>query len=349
MSLGQVMLGIGGYALSREEREILRHPQVGGVILFTRNFHDVEQLQALIKEIHGLRQPRLLVAVDQEGGRVQRFQGAFTRLPPVGVLAPIYDREPQRARELAETMGWLMAAEQRAVGVDLSFAPVLDLGRGVSRVIGDRAFHARPEAVADLAQAYVRGMRRAGMAATGKHFPGHGSVAPDSHLELPRDERPWGDLQLEDLVPFERLIRAGIAAMMTAHVIYPALDAQPASFSRAWVEDVLRRRLGFQGAVFSDDLGMQAAGCIGDFPARAGAALAAGCDMVLLCNDLDQTGPVLDALPPPDPVAAMRLARLHGRPGAPAWQALRTSAAWRAAADAMRRGGPFQEPELDLE
>lgn len=347
MSLGQIMLGIGGPALTQEEREVLRHPQVGGVILFTRNFHDVSQLQELTREVHAMRRPRLLVAVDQEGGRVQRFKGEFTRLPPPGALAPVYDRDPLRARELADTLGWLMAAELRAVGVDLSFAPVLDLGRGVSRVIGDRAFHASPEAVADLAQAYVRGMRRAGMAATGKHFPGHGSVAPDSHLELPRDERPWGDLQLEDLVPFERLIQAGIAAVMTAHVIYPALDAQPASFSRVWIKDVLRTQLRFQGAVFSDDLGMQAACCIGDFPVRARAALQAGCDMVLLCNDPNQIGPVLDALPAPDPVASMRLARLHGRPGSADWHALRRSADWRSAVDAVRRCDPSQE--LDLE
>lgn len=349
MSLGQVMLGIGGFSLSQEEREILRHPQVGGVILFTRNFHDVAQLQELMREIHALRRPQLLVAVDQEGGRVQRFHGDFTRLPPLGVLAPLYDRAPQRARDLATTMGWLMAAEQRAVGIDLSFAPVLDLGRGVSRVIGDRAFHAQPEAVADLARSYVRGMHRAGMAATGKHFPGHGSVAPDSHLELPRDERPWGDLQLEDMVPFERMIGAGMEAVMMAHVIYPALDPEPASFSRAWIQDVLRNRLGFQGAVFSDDLGMQAACCIGDFPARARAAVEAGCDMILLCNDPDQIGPVLDSLPVPDPVAAMRLARLHGRAGSPDWRSLRASSEWRSAVDAVHRCGDPDAPELDLD
>jgi beta-N-acetylhexosaminidase len=340
MSLGQIMLGIGGYELSAEEREFLRHPQAGGVILFSRNFHDVAQLQELIRQIHALRQPQLLVAVDQEGGRVQRFRSEFTRLPPPGVLAPIYDRDPQQARALAETLGWLMAAEQRAVGVDLSFAPVLDLGRGVSQIIGDRAFHAEPTAAAELAQAYVHGMRRAGMAATGKHFPGHGSIAPDSHLELPRDERPWADLQAEDMVPFERMIQGGIAAMMTAHIIYPAIDSQPASFSRVWVEEVLRNRLGFQGAVFSDDLGMQAACCIGDFPERALAALAAGCDMVLLCNDADQIGAVLDAVPAaPKPAAALRLARLQGRPTSVDWTALRRSPEWRRAVEAVESIG----------
>jgi len=342
MSLGPVMLGISGLALTAEEREILRHPKVGGVILFTRNFESAEQLQALLADIHGLRQPPLLVAVDQEGGRVQRFRGEFTRLPPPGALAPIYDRDRQKALRLAELSGWLMAAEQRAVGVDLSFAPVLDLGRGVSRVIGDRAFHATPEGVAELAEAYVRGMARAGMAATGKHFPGHGSVAPDSHLELPDDGRPWEEIEAEDLVPFRRLIGAGIGAIMTAHVIYSRIDPAAASFSPFWVEEVLRRRLGFQGVVFSDDLGMQAACCVGDFPARARAALAAGCDMLLLCNDLDRTGEVLDALPQPDPRAAQRLLRLAGRP-ASGWSELRRSRAWREAVAAVRSYDPSSE------
>lgn len=333
MSLGQIMLGIDGHELEAQEREFLQHPQVGGVILFTRNYYDQAQLQELVRQIHALRRPQLLVAVDQEGGRVQRFKGEFTRLPPPGVLASIYDSNPQQARQLAETLGWLMAAEQRAVGIDLSFAPVLDLGRGISQVIGDRAFHAEPQAVSELAQAYARGMRRAGMAATGKHFPGHGSIVPDSHLELPRDERPWGDLQLEDMVPFERMIRNGIAALMMAHVIYPAIDNLPASFSRAWVDGILRNRLGFQGAVFSDDLGMEAASCIGDYPARTLAALEAGCDMVLLCNEPAQVAAVLDAVPAtPEPVASMRLARLRGRIGTPEWAALRGTPEWRAAA-----------------
>lgn len=336
MALGQIMLGISGYELEAEEREFLQHPQVGGVILFTRNYHDVAQVQELVRQIHAARQPQLLVAVDQEGGRVQRFKGEFTRLPAPGGLAPIYDKNPQQARILAETLGWLMAIEQRAIGIDLSFAPVLDLGRGISKVIGDRAFHAEPQAVAELAQAYVRGMRRAGMAATGKHFPGHGSIVPDSHLELPRDERPWGDLQLEDMVPFERMVRNGIAALMTAHVIYPAVDELPASFSRAWVEGILRNRLGFQGAVFSDDLGMEAANCIGDFPARAMAALEAGCDMVLLCNEPAQIAAVLDAVPiAPEPVASLRLARLRGRFGTPDWATLRRLPEWKAAVEAV--------------
>lgn len=346
MSLGQVMVGVQGLSLLPEEREMLAHPQVGGVILFTRNYDSLPQLQALVAEIHALREPRLLVAVDQEGGRVQRFRHDFTQLPAVGALGELHDRDPRRARTLAEASGYLMAAELRAVGVDMSFAPVLDLDRGVSAIIGDRAFHADPETVGVLAQCYVRGMRRAGMAATGKHFPGHGSVAPDSHLELPRDERRAEDILYEDLLPFERLCQAGIAAMMTAHVVYPTIDAQPASFSREWVQGVLRQRLGFEGVVFSDDLGMKAAYVIGDYPERARAALRAGCDMVLLCNEFEVMAAVLEALPSVDPVAAMRLARLHGKP-APGWDALRASQNWQVARDQVRSYGP-DALELDL-
>jgi beta-N-acetylhexosaminidase len=344
MSLGQVMLGIGGLSLPPEEKKILRHPKVGGVILFSRNFDNVPQLRALVAEIHALRQPQLLIAVDQEGGRVQRFRGEFTRLPPVGCLAGIYDQDPRRGRELAELSGWLMAAEQRAVGVDISFAPVLDLDRGVSEIIGNRAFHGNPDAVADLAQAYVRGMRRAGMAATGKHFPGHGTVAADSHLELPHDDRSWDDILMEDLLPFERLMGAGIEAMMTAHVIYSQLDKLPASFSPFWVSEVLRKRFRFEGAVFSDDLGMEAARCVGGYAEGAEAAIAAGCDMVLLCNNPEQVGPVLEALPEPSAVAAMRLAHLHGK-RAPEWEALRASSEWRLAVAAVRSYAPAQYQE----
>lgn len=332
--LGQLMLGVAGASLSSEEREILRHPKVGGVILFTRNFQSPAQVAELIAAIHAVRNPPLLVAVDQEGGRVQRFRDGFTRLPPVGCLAAPYDQDPARGLALAETAGWLMAAEMRGIGIDISFAPVLDLDRGVSEIIGNRAFHSRPEAVAELARAYVAGMRRAGMAATGKHFPGHGSVVADSHLELPRDERPWEALAGEDLLPFERLMSAGLDALMTAHVIYEPMDPLPASFSPFWIRKVIRERMGYDGVVFSDDLGMEAACCIGDFPQRARAALEAGCDMVLLCNNPDQAGPVLDALPASDPVAARRLQRLLGRP-APDLAALRATRAWREAVDAV--------------
>jgi beta-N-acetylhexosaminidase len=315
MSLGPVMIDLAGPELQPEDRELLRHPLVGGVLLFTRNYASPAQVQALVAEIHALREPRLLVAVDHEGGRVQRFRDGFTRLPPIARLGEIYDVDRKRARRLAETAGWLMAAELRALGIDLSFAPVLDVDHGVSAVIGDRAFHRRPEAVADLAHAYVNGMQRAGMAATGKHFPGHGGVQADSHHTLPVDERGYEDLRTHDLVPFERMIHYGLPALMIAHVLYPEIAPEPAGFSPFWLREVLRRRLGFHGAIFSDDLSMAGACGVGDCLARAHAALDAGCDMVLVCNDRAGAIQVLDGLTVHgDPSAAVRLARMHGRP-----------------------------------
>lgn len=314
MSLGPVMIDLAATALSAEERELLAHPLVGGVILFTRNYQDPEQLTALVAAIHAVRQPHLLVAVDHEGGRVQRFRAGLTRLPAAALYGELYARDARHARHLAETGGWLMAVELRALGVDFSFAPVLDLNFGVSSVIGDRAFHRRPDIVADLAQAYMRGMQHAGMAATGKHFPGHGGVQADSHLELPIDTRRYEDILVEDLLPFERMIGNGLAAVMPAHVVYSQVDPLPAGFSPFWIGEVLRKRLGFQGVVFSDDLHMEAAGVAGDYVARAEAALRAGCDMALVCNDRAGAVQILDGLTHrSDPVAQMRLARMHGR------------------------------------
>lgn len=314
MPLGPVMLDVEGVELSPVERERLRHPLVGGVILFSRNYQSPEQVESLVRDIHGLREPQLLVTVDHEGGRVQRFRGGFTELPAVRHLGEIYDENPKRARRLAETSGWLMATELRAVGVDFSFAPVLDLDRGVSQVIGDRAFHSRPEPVADLAHAYMLGMRHAGMAATGKHFPGHGNVAADSHLALPVDERTLVDILAEDAVPFERMIHYGLEGIMPAHVVFPRVDAQPAGFSRIWLKQILRQQLGFQGVIFSDDLSMEGAKGAGDVVARAKSALSAGCDMVLVCNDAAAADRVLAGLGRyDDPVSHLRLVRMHGR------------------------------------
>jgi len=347
MSLGHVMTDIAGTALSADDRRRLCHPQVGGVILFSRNYESPQQIAALVTELHHLREPRLLIAVDQEGGRVQRFRDGFTRLPPLGELGLVYDRDPHRARALATQTGWLMAAELRAVGVDLSFAPVLDLNREICPVIGDRAFHRDPEVVADLAVAYQKGMHAAGMQAVGKHFPGHGGVTVDSHLALPTDTRRFVDIQMEDMRPFARLVHHGLAGIMAAHVIYAEADPQPAGFSRFWLHDQLRGELGFQGAIFSDDLSMAAADYAGDYPTRARAALAAGCDMILVCNRSDAADTVLDSLGDyTDPAAHMRLARLHGRHGQ-GWDDLRASEIWQRAVAAV--GSYDDAPLLDMD
>ncbi len=314
MSLGPVMLDIEGLALSATDRERLKHPLVGGVILFSRNYESPEQIESLVREIHDLRHPPLLVAVDHEGGRVQRFRQGFTELPAVRLLGEIYDENPKRARRLAETSGWLMATELRAVGIDFSFAPVLDLDRGVSQVIGNRAFHSHPETVADIAHYYMIGMHRAGMAATGKHFPGHGHVTADSHVALPIDERPLPDIVAQDLVPFERMIHYGLEGIMPAHVIFARVDSQPAGFSSIWLKKILRKQLGFQGVIFSDDLSMEGAKGAGDVVMRAKTALTAGCDMVLVCNDASAADQVLSRLGHyDDPVSHLRLVRMHGR------------------------------------
>ncbi|MHB8623676.1 MAG: beta-N-acetylhexosaminidase [Sulfuricaulis sp.] len=314
MSLGPVMLDVAGVTLSAVERERLSHPLVGGVILFSRNYESPEQIETLVRDIHSVRDPQLLVAVDHEGGRVQRFRTGFTQLPAIRQLGKIFDENPKRARRLAQSSGWLMATELRAVGVDFSFAPVLDLDRGVSQVIGDRAFHSRPETVADLAQAYMRGMHHAGMAATGKHFPGHGNVTADSHQALPVDERIRADILAEDAVPFERLIHYGIEGIMPAHVVFSRVDAQPAGFSHIWLKEVLRGQFRFQGTIFSDDLSMEGAKGAGDVVTRAKTALSAGCDMVLVCNDVAAADQVLAGLGNhDDPVSHLRLIRMHGR------------------------------------
>jgi beta-N-acetylhexosaminidase len=331
MSLGPLMVGLSGPELLAEEEEILRHPHVGGVILFSRNYDTPQQVEHLAARIHALREPHLLIAVDHEGGRVQRFRNGFTLLPPARRIGEAYDRDADHGLYLAETMGWLMAAELRAVGIDLSFAPVVDVDRGASTVIGDRAFHSDPEVVTRLALSYEKGMLRAGMAATAKHFPGHGGIREDSHNEIAVDERPYEELLREDILPFRRLIHHGTVAVMAAHVIYKAVDARPAGFSSVWMQQVLRRELAFQGVIFSDDLYMEGAAVMGDIPDRAQAALDAGCDMVLLCRPVGEPGTLvtLDRITPAvEPVSHLRLIRLHGRkhvtrahlPHEPAWQ-----------------------------
>lgn len=316
------MLDVRGYALGAEERELLQHPNVGGVILFARNYFDYAQLQALVS---AMRQARagLLIGVDHEGGRVQRLQSGFTHLPAARSLGQLAERQPAKARALAWQYGWLMAAELRAAAIDLSFAPVLDLDAGVSDVIGSRALHAEPAWVAELARQIINGMAAAGMAAVGKHFPGHGSVACDSHTHLPVDGRTYAEIAARDLVPFVRSVQAGIAAIMPAHVHYSAVTAQPAGFSRYWLQTVLRDRLGFTGAIVSDDLSMAGAASAGSLLQRTEAALAAGCDMVLLCNQPQATACVIEQL---DVVATGRTRqRRHGLRGTELSAAARAS------------------------
>jgi len=315
MTLGPLMIDLQGTAMTAEEREMLRHPLVGGVILFTRNYADPEQLSALVAAIHAARSPPLIVAVDHEGGRVQRFRAGFSALPPPRRIGHEYDANARAGLELARSMGWLMAAELRSHGVDLSFAPCVDIDYGVS-FITDRSFHSDPDAVGALATAYAHGMRDAGMAATAKHFPGHGAVVADSHLTLPVDRRELVDLS-GDLSPYRRLIANGLPAVMVAHILFPAVDDAPSSLSARWIRDVLRGEMRFQGVVFADDLSMGgAAAAFGDVVARATRALSAGCDMLPVCNQRPSVVELLDRLRvEPEPASGLRLVRLHGRGG----------------------------------
>lgn len=328
MTLGPLMLDVAGTKLTDDDRRRLSHPLVGGVILFSRNYRDPAQLTALCEAIHGLKSAPLLIGVDHEGGRVQRFRDGFTRLPPMRAFGEVWDTHPQRARELARETGYVLASELRAHGIDFSFAPVLDLDYGASSVIGDRAFHANPHAVFQLGQAAMLGMKDAGMAACGKHFPGHGFVVADSHVDVPVDRRTLADIASTDLVPFRLMIEAGLAAIMPAHVIYPEVDDRPAGFSRIWLQKLLRQQLGFDGAIFSDDLCMAGAAVAGDVVERVTAALVAGCDMALVCNRPDLADEVLARLKIDWPAPARaRIARMHGHPPhAPTMTALRESA-----------------------
>ena len=348
MSLGPVMLDLVGTSITPVEREMLLHPQTGGVILFTRNYESPEQISALIQEIHGLRTPHLLVAVDHEGGRVQRFREGFTHIPPASSYGKIYAQNKKQAKQFAYECGWLMAAECRAVGIDMSFAPVLDIGIGLSGVIGDRAYHSKPEIISELAHEYMSGMLKAGMSATGKHFPGHGSVKEDSHTAHPVDKRSLNDIMMEDVIPFERMIHFGLAAIMPAHVVYPAVDDKPAGYSHIWLQQILRQRLNFQGVIFSDDLSMEAAGIAGNFVARADKALTAGCDMVLVCNHSEAAQEVLVSLEGyTNPASQMRLIRMHGR-GEVNRQQLMATKKWKTVVGKIQQLGDGPNLELDV-
>lgn len=320
---GPVMVDVAGFSLTEAERARLSHPLVGGIILFRRNFQNIDQLRALTAEIRALRSPHLLIAVDHEGGRVQRFLDGFTRLPPMSVLGEAWDRDQEEARKLAETVGYVLAAELSACGIDLSFTPVLDLDWERCAVIGNRSFHRDPEAVAELAEALQQGLGRGGMMSCGKHYPGHGYVEGDSHHLMPQDDRSLAEIERDDLVPFARLADAGMGAVMPAHVLYPAVDSQPAGFSKVWLTDILRGKIGFDGVIFSDALDMAGAAGAGTYVQRADAALAAGCDMVLVCNQPEEADTMLAALlPPPQPKLAERLERMAGKSRAEDWQRL---------------------------
>ena len=296
LPLGPLVLDPVGPALVDDDRRRLQHPAAGGVILFAHNFASSAQLAALSAEIRALRTPELLICVDHEGGRVQRFRDGFTALPPMRSVGTCWERDREAGRNCARAVGYIAAAELAAHGVDFSFAPVLDLDYGSSSVIGDRALHYDPIAVGALAAEIVRGFAAGGMQAVGKHFPGHGFAALDSHLAVPRDERDVATIMSKDVVPYRAAIRAGLGGVMPAHVIFPHADGEPAGYSRYWLQDVLRESLGFGGLIFSDDLSMEGASTAGGIPERAQAALAAGCDMLLLCQNPAGQDQLLDSL-----------------------------------------------------
>lgn len=332
--IGSVMLDVKGLELTAEEREVLRHPQTGGVIFFARNYEGPEQIQALTASIHAVR-PELILAVDQEGGRVQRFREGFVRIPPMKTLGDRFAADPVKARQLAYEWGWLMATEVLSVGVDISFAPILDLDCGISRVIGDRSFHSDPEVAIALLGPFIKGLHDAGMAATGKHFPGHGSVEADSHVAIPVDNRRFAEIEARDLKPFVALADA-LQGIMPAHVIFPEMDHRPAGFSPIWLQDVLRQKLGFKGVIFSDDLSMEGAGVAGSYADRAEAALSAGCDMVLVCNNPEAAIQVLESRENRLLPEQARFAALKGRRRVP-WAELPRHPQWIAAEEGIRR------------
>lgn len=318
MNHGPLMIDVAGTEMTDDERQHLRHPLVGGVILFARNYAEPRQLSALCHDIHALRDPPLLIAIDHEGGRVQRCRDGFTRIPAMRKLGEWWDGVPAAAVAGAQVIGFTLAAELRACGVDLSFAPVLDLDYGASGVIGDRAFHRDPQAVAALAGAFIKGLREAGMACCGKHFPGHGFVRADSHLAIPVDERSWTEMA-DDLLPYRGL---RLDAVMPAHVIFPAVDHRPAGFSPVWL-DKLRNEFGHQGVIFSDDLSMEGASVAGGIVGRAQAAWQAGCDMMPVCNKPETVMELLENWQPePDPARSVRIARLLPATSAPPWEDL---------------------------
>lgn len=324
VQIGPVMIDVEGTELTEEDRTILRHPQVGGLIFFARNYQDRPQLEALVAQIRDVR-PEILLAVDQEGGRVQRFRDFFTRIPSMQALSAQADLQQ------LQDVGWLLAAELLAVGLDFSFAPVLDADDDFCRIVGDRSFAKDPLLLAEKARPFMAGMHEAGMATTGKHFPGHGQVLEDSHEELPVDQRQLEQVLSSDCKPFETCIAAGeLEAVMPAHIRFANVDENPVGFSRYWLQEILRKRLGFDGVIFSDDLTMEGAGAAGGYAERIRAAMQAGCDMGVVCNNRQGAIEVLDALGGfvPDPASSKRMERMRGRPQIGSWQALEQSPRW---------------------
>lgn len=333
LPLGPVVLDPAGPVLGDDDRRRLAHPAVGGVILFAHNYENPGQLRALTESIARLREPELLVCVDQEGGRVQRLREGFSAIPAMRQLGVLWDRDRDAARPAARAAGYVIAAELAAHGVDFSFAPVLDLDYGSSSVIGSRALHFDPIAVGALAAELVKGFDAGGARAVGKHFPGHGFAALDSHVDVPRDERPVREILAKDVIPYRAAIAAGLAGVMPAHVIYTQADREPAGYSRYWLQQVLRAKLGFEGMIFSDDLSMEGASTAGGVPERGRAALAAGCDMVLLCKDPAGQERLLEALGPARLAAPGRAERMRRKGG----RDLRKSVAYRDAIEDLAK------------
>ena len=329
---GPAVVDVLGTALADEDWKRLSHPAVGAVILFSRNYENLEQLQLLTESIKKIREPELPICVDHEGGRVQRFREGFTAIPPMRLLGRYWDRDRTLALELAQSAGYIIGAELGASGLDFSFAPVLDLDFGASEVIGDRALHFDPIAVGALGAALVKGFAAAGMAAVGKHFPGHGFASADSHVDLPLDKRTFNEIAKKDIVPYRTAIEAGLAGVMPAHVVYTEVDNQPAGYSKRWLQEVLREKLGFGGLIFSDDLSMKGADTAGDIPERARAALEAGCDMVLLCNDPEGQDVLLKSLVEFQMKKPERLEKMRRQGG----RDLRKSVAYREAQEVLQ-------------
>lgn len=328
--IGCFIIDIAGTELTPEDIELLRHPLVGGIIFFARNYQNRAQLSNLCSSIRKVRQSKLLIMVDQEGGRVQRFQSEFTRIPPMATFGQLYDENHDIASELTHECGWLMAAEMLSVGIDLSLAPVLDIYNADNKAIGNRAFHKNTKIISQLAAAFISGMHEAGMAATGKHFPGHGSVNVDSHIATPIDKRTLNEIENKDLIPFAAMIKSGIDAIMAAHIVYPEVDKLPVGFSRIWLKDILRQKLQFNGIIFSDDLNMEGANVSVNYADRVQLARDAGCDFVMLCNNRKAVIEVIDNLIPQGHfIAKEQWGRLAGnfKPSAtlsndPRWQSI---------------------------